>query len=172
MLRSRPCPAPPENSVRWLDVDFPEYGFGIGVLHVLCSAPKVRDGRPGEAKTRFWDAVLRAAGERSHEPFLLVGDFNTGMHRVDELGKTFVCAGHFARLSSSGWSDMWRHHNPGPTEWTWYSRFKGGARGNPFRLDHAFASPSLRPRVTACRYSHAEREAGASDHSVLIVGVE
>ena len=94
------------------------------------------------------------------------------MHGVDEVGRTFVCSGHFAKLPTLGWSDMWRQHNSGNTEWTWFSKFRGGVRGNGFRLDHAFATPSLRPRVVACRYSHAEREAGVSDHSMLIVDVE
>jgi exonuclease III len=58
------------------------------------------------------------------------------------------------------------------TEWTWYSKLKGGARGNGFRLDHCFATPILLPRVTSCRYSHLEREAGISDHSIAIVEVK
>ena len=156
----------------WLDVDFPEYGFGIGVLHILGSVPKLKGGIRGEAKTCFWNAVLRAADARLHEPFLFVGDFNTDAHRLDEVGQTFFYAEHFGKLSSSGWTDAWRYHNPGTTEWTWYSRFKGGARGNGFRLDHAFATPSLIARVTSCRYSHTEREAGVSDHSMLVMEVK
>jgi exodeoxyribonuclease-3 len=172
LRRTRPCPAPPENAARWLDIDLPEHGFGIGVLHILCTVPGLKDSVRGEAKTRFWNAVLATAAARLHEPVLLLGDWNTGAHRLDEKGKTFVCAEHFAKLSAIGWVDMWRHHNPGVTEWTWYSKFKGGARGNGFRLDHAFATPSLCPRVKSCRYSHAEYEAGMSDHSIVIVELE
>jgi len=61
--------------------------------------------------------------------------------------------------------------NPGVTECTWYSKLKRGARGNGFRLDHAFATPSLTPHIISCRYSHAEREAGTSDHSIVIVEI-
>jgi exodeoxyribonuclease-3 len=125
-----------------------------------------------DPKTHFWDAVLRSAEGRLHEPWLFIGDFNTGAHGVDEAGKTFVCAEHFMALSSLGWTDAWRQHNPNLTEWTWYSRFKGSARGNGFRLDHAFASPILKSRVSSCRYSHEERERGASDHSVLVLDLE
>jgi hypothetical protein len=85
-----------------------------------------------------------------------VTQFYTLAHRADETGKTFVCAEHFGKLSASGWTDMWRQHNPGTTEWTWYSKLKGGARENGFRLDHCFATPSLAPRITSCRYSHME----------------
>ena len=165
MNRMWPCPAPSESLVRWLDIDLPEHGFGIAVLHIMAA------GSSTATKARFWDAVLQAAKSRLHEPFLFVGDWNTGAHRLDETGKTFKCAEHFGTLSALGWADMWRHHNPGITEWTWYSKLKGGARGNGLRLDHAFATPSLMPRITRCRYSHAEREARISDHSMVIVEV-
>jgi len=98
---------------------------------------------------------------------MFVGDFNTGAHRLDEAGKTFACAAQFAQLSSSGWTDAWRLYHPQTTEWTWYS-----TKGNGFRLDHAFASPSLLPCVLSCRYSHTEREAKVSNHSILITDVE
>ena len=47
MRRTRPCPAPSGNQVRWLDVDLPEYGFGVGVLHIMAAGskpPKPREG--------------------------------------------------------------------------------------------------------------------------------
>lgn len=167
-MHMRKCPVPPESPTRWLDIDLPEHGFGMGVLHIMGA----RSSRPrGVSKTRFWDAVLQAAESRLREPFLFVGDWNTGAHGLDETGKTFVCSEHFDRLSKLGWTDMWRHHHPGITEYTWYSKRKGGARGNGFRLDHAFATPALIPRVTSCRYSHTEREEGVSDHSMMIVEV-
>ena len=170
MARTRPCPAHSADVGRWLDIDLPEYGFGIGVLHIMATGSN-KTHPTNVAKTRFWEVVLQAAESRLQEPFLFVGDWNTGAHRLDETGKTFVCAEHFGRLSALGWTDLWRHHNPGITEYTWYSKLKGGARGNGFRLDHAFATPSLTPRVISCRYSHVEREAGISDHSIVIVEI-
>ena len=119
----------------------------------------------------IYGAVLGAAEARLHEPSLLVGDWNTGAHRLDEVGKTFICSEHFAKLSAIGWTDMWRLHHPGTTEYTWYSKFKGGERGNGFRVDNVFATPSLWPRVTSCRYSHVERDAGMSAHSMVILEV-
>ena len=170
MLRSRPCPVAPEHRARWLDLDLPEQGFGIGVLHIP-AAGSSKTHPLNVSKGRYWDTVLRVAAARLHESFMLIGDWNTGAHRIDEKGKTFVCAEHFCKLSELGWTDMWRHHNSG-TEWTWYSKLKGGARGNGFRLDHCFATPSLAPRITSCRYSHREREAGISDHSCLILEID
>jgi len=40
-------------------------------------------------------------------------------------------------------------------------------KGNGFRIDHAFFSSAPAKRAGVVRYSHAEREAGLSDHSVL-----
>jgi hypothetical protein len=142
MRRTRPCPVPIGSLIRWLDIDLPEYGFGIAVLNVM-AAGSSKSHPTNVEKVRFWDAVLQAAESRLQEPFLFVGDWNTGAHRQDETGKTFVCAEHFGRLSTMGWTDTWRHHNPGATEYTWFSKLKGGVRGNGFRVDHAFATPSL-----------------------------
>ena len=71
------------------------------------------------------------------------------------------------RLLDLGWVDLWRHFHPNTQEYTWKS-----TAGNGFRLDHAFASPSAVPRVTNTYYSHAEREAKVSDHSMLIIDLE
>jgi len=146
-----------------LDVDLPEYGFGIGVLHIMAAGSS---NPPNIAKVRFWNAVIRAAESRFDEPFLFVGDWNTGAHWIDETGKTLVCADQFLELAEIGWTDLWRHHHPRTTEHTWFSHW-----GNGFRLDHAFATPSLLPRVHSCRYSHAERDAGVSDHSIMLAEI-
>jgi exonuclease III len=101
MRRTRPRPASPEHHVRWLDVDLPAFGFGLGVLHIM-AAGSGKTHPLNVAKAHFWDAVLSAAEARLNEPFLFVGDWNTGAHRVDEKGKTFVCAEHFLKLSAIG----------------------------------------------------------------------
>src|SRR6266576_417341 len=78
-LRSdRRSTVPPENAVRWLDVELPEQGFGFAVVHILNAIPGVKEAE-GAAKTRFWDALLAAAEARIAEPLLIIGDFNTGM---------------------------------------------------------------------------------------------
>jgi len=161
-LRS-PAPVEAAERFRWLEVELPAHGFGLCVLHIMAATSQAKR----EAKRRFWEAVLAAAGTRVREPFLFAGSWNTGAHGLDEKGRTFDCAEHFRRLGPMGWTDAWRHHHPGSTEWTWYSN-----HGNGFRLDHAFASPDLLPRVRACRYSHVEREAKVSDHSMTLVEIE
>jgi len=41
------------------------------------------------------------------EPFLFAGDWNTGLRRIDEVGKTYICAEDFGRLSTLGWTNIW-----------------------------------------------------------------
>ena len=110
-----------------------------------------------------------AAQSRREEPFIFIGDLNTGA-RID--GQGFVCAEHFGRMSDElRWIDLWRAFNGNAKEYSWYSKRKGGVDRNGFRVDHAFASPALWRRVVSCRYSHSEREARISDHSVLLVEI-
>jgi hypothetical protein len=166
-LRRRKCPAPPEDYFRWLDVDLPEEKLGLAVLQIRAATGGARHPATGGQ-----EAVLGSragSGGSAAAPTVPV-------HRRVEYGhapvwtkegKSFVCAEHFTRLSELGWTDLWRHFNPGATEWTWRSH-----QGNGFRVDHAFASPALLPRVRACRYSHVEREARISDHSIVIVEMD
>jgi hypothetical protein len=73
---------------------------------------------------------------------MFIGDWNTGAHKIDEKGRTFVCSDEFRKLSARGWTDLWRHHNPGTTEFTWYSKLKGGARERvPARSCFRYADP-------------------------------
>ncbi len=118
----------------------------------------------GRAKAPYWEAVVRGARERVALPAIILGDFNTGRHYLDEAGATFTSAAFLDRMDDAGFVDLWRSRNPEAREYTWFSN-----RGNGFRLDHAFASPALASRVTAISYSHVERTEGVSDHSVLIV---
>lgn len=171
LLRA-PSPAlPPEHAIRWVEVQLPEHDLGIMAVHIVTAAPGPGERR-GEAKARFWEAVLAVAEQRSREPLLLIGDFNTGLPYQDEGGNTFHCVEHFERLRALGWIDAWRHHHGDAIEYTWHSRGRSGRPGNGFRVDHAFVTPILLPRVRACGYSRREREAGTSDHSMMIVEVE
>lgn len=120
----------------------------------------------GEAKAPYWEAVVAAARGRAGKPTLCIGDFNTGKHFLDEKGATLVSAPYMDRMEEAGFVDLWRARNPERREFTWFSN-----AGNGYRLDHAFASPSLAERVTDLFYSHAERTDGISDHSALILDV-
>jgi exonuclease III len=97
---------------------------------------------------------------------LIIGDFNTGKHCIDEEGKTFHCSKEFENLERSGFIDTWRSRNIGVREYSWFSNI-----GNGFRIDHAFATPDLNDMIESVFYSHNEREHGISDHSAMIINI-
>jgi exodeoxyribonuclease-3 len=139
MLRTRTEFAPADSLVRWLDIELPEYGFGIGVLHIMAAASGAKSPAT-VAKTRFWEAVLEAAKARLDEPFLFIGDWNTGAHLLDEAGKTFVCTEQFGRLSGMGWIDMWRRQMRARRNGRGTRRSRAACAG----MDSGSTMPSLR----------------------------
>ncbi len=119
----------------------------------------------GEIKDRFWRTdFLPYMASRVEVPSLVIGDFNTGKHRVDEDGATFFSADCIDALEVAGWVDPWRSRNPLAREFTWFSH-----AGNGFRLDHAYASPALARRVTTSWYDQTPRTSRVSDHAALVV---
>ena len=126
-LIHRRSPALPlsEHAVRWLDIEVPEEGFGLSVVHIPGSGTRVKCGEKRGAENDGFGMPCLKPTARTHERFLLVGDFNTGLHGIDEVGSTFRCAKDFARLSAIGWTDVWRSFHGQATEYTWFSRVKG-----------------------------------------------
>lgn len=137
-------------------VDIPDLGLALTGLHIP------PDGSPG--REAVFQCVVALAKSSRDKPFLLLGDFNAGRHRLDEEGSTFTCTRLLGEIATCGYTDAWRIKHPDSREFTWYSH-----EGRGFRIDHAFLSPPLAPRLISCEYSHAERETGLSDHSALLL---
>lgn len=104
--------------------------------------------------------MLPNLGERT----VLLGDFNTGKHLLDEIGQTFHCADRFDALEGAGLTDSWRSRNPHAREFSWESSAKNG-----FRLDHVFCSTALDQKVCKIGYLHDVRLQKTSDHSAMFV---
>jgi exonuclease III len=131
-----------------------------------------RTGPAGERLTRGLDALgfVHQAVTPTLPPrrnAVLIGDFNTGKHRVDELGATFVLSECLDALERRGWVDAWRLRNGDTRASSWFS-----SAGNGFRIDHAFVTRVLVTGLVDARYSDAERAAGLSDHAALVVDLE
>ena len=147
----------------WIEAELA--GVGLRVAGVYLPTK----GKVGlEAKRRFWRAIHEVATECSELPMIMIGDWNTGDNPLDSAShREFSCVTEYRRMRTLGFSEAWREHNPTETEYTWYSSKRSGRR-----LDHAFVSSALLSRVKEVRYSHREREAGLSDHSVMLVRLD
>jgi exonuclease III len=117
-----------------------------------------------QKKVPYWQSLVHAFAARASGDALAIGDFNTCRAFVDEPGATDTTAHFMDAMDAIGFRDFWRHRYPDGREFSWYSH-----RGNGFRIDHAFLSPSLAGRAGLIRYSHDERLSGLSDHSVLLL---
>jgi exodeoxyribonuclease III len=148
---------------RWAEVLIPSHDLRLAGVYV-----PVTGNRPGR-KRRMWRSVRAAADRRRTEPYMVVGDWNTGDFPQDKSrpGRPFKFTEEHRELLASGYTEAWRHFHPDAAEYSWYRH-----DGTGFRIDHAFVSPPLLPRLKDCRYSHEQRMAGASDHSILIVDLE
>ena len=105
---------------------------------------------------------LKTEVKEAGSSVLVLGDFNTGLHYIDEAGKTFACADSFESLKDVGLIDSWRSRNLEVKEFSWFS-----SQGNGFRIDHAFCSESLDKEISSIEYIHTPREMKFSDHSAL-----
>jgi exonuclease III len=115
-------------------------------------------------KVPYWQALIGTLATRNEIPALALGDFNTCRPFLDEAGATDATARFMDEVQAIGFRDLWRDRNPEGREFSWYS-----TRGNGFRIDHAFVSPHVAGRARDIRYAHEAREAGVSDHSMLLL---
>jgi exodeoxyribonuclease III len=121
---------------------------------------------PGPKKLPSWELLLNTAATLATEPTLIIGDFNTGKHYIDEDGATFIGPENIDRLEKLNYIDAWRHLHPTARDYTWFS-----PAGNGFRLDFAFLSPSLATKLTSARHIHETRIDTITDHSGLVVEI-
>lgn len=119
-----------------------------------------------EAKLLYWDWLLANAEKLRDKDVVLLGDFNTGKIRIDEVGETFDCQDKHEALESLGFVDTWRAAFPKERDYTWYS-----SAGNGFRLDYIWASTTLAPRIQRVWHDHGARLARTSDHSAVVTDI-
>lgn len=103
-LRRRPIEPPVLAPTYCLCADAPELGITIGGVYV--------PGNHTGIKREFWTWLLGAAKVLVDGPAVLLGDFNTGRHYIDESRNTFACADLFEELLAAGWKDAFRELHP------------------------------------------------------------
>jgi len=138
---------------------------------------------PGQDRKRPHLRCLIATAQRYNDagiPALCIGDFNSGRNATDieaNLGgkrsvDEFSTADLYAELERS-WTEAWLYFHPHDREFSWYPFRKEAVvqRRNGWRIDKAFASRALLPRLLDARYDHGFRDEGLTDHSGLIVDI-
>ena len=139
---------------------------------------------PGQDRKRPHLRCLIATAERYNEAkidAICIGDFNSGRNETDieiNLGRKalkdeFSTADLYAELERC-WTEAWLYMHPGAREFSWYPFRKAppGQRRNGWRIDKAFVSASLLPRLRDAQYDHGFRLEGLTDHSGLIVDLD
>jgi exodeoxyribonuclease-3 len=139
---------------------------------------------PGQDRKRPHIRCLIAAAKRHNEAgdaVICIGDLNSGRNQTDieinlrsgRLRDQFSTADLYHELEQ-GWTEGWLYLNPEQYEFSWYP-FRRGAGYRSYagwRIDKAFLSPELLPRLKAAQYDHLFRLDGLSDHSALLVDLE
>jgi len=110
-------------------------------------------------KQKVFDYLIEECA--NSDRYVITGDINTGLHFIDEKGKSFYCAEALYELDQV-MPDVYRHLHGERKEYSWFSN-----AGNGFRIDHFMVSPALLEGVQSCKYDHEPRESKASDHSAM-----
>ena len=139
---------------------------------------------PGQDRKRPHLRCLIAAAKRHNEAgesVACIGDFNSGRNETDieinlrsgRLRDEFSTADLYRELETE-WSEAWTYLHPDTYEFSWYPfrrdpdyRSRAG-----WRIDKAFLSPALLPKLTSAEYDHVFRTDGLSDHSGLVVDLD
>jgi exonuclease III len=144
----------------WLELEIVGSGVRLAAVYGPPAPPAI---------ATFWRSASSWLTRRATRPFLMLGDFNAGASLIDADDYRFKCGEAFAKLTGIGLVDLWRQQHGESREHTWFSSPGRTRVGRGFRIDHAFASPSIARKVTSCRYDHEVRERGWSDHSLLLL---
>ena len=130
-------------------------------------------------KLEYSDAVLERAlklHKEKKKPIILCGDFNTAHQEIDlarpkeNVGSTGFLPIERAwvdKLVSSGFVDIFREFEKGPSHYTWWS-FRSAARTRNvgWRIDYFFITPDLKSRVTK---AYLQPEVTGSDHCPVVL---
>lgn len=142
---------------------------------------KERDNSRIPYKLEFYRAVfdLLEPARRRGERLLVMGDFNVAHREIDlarpkenvtTSGFTPIEREEFDRWLRAGWVDTFRHFEPGPGYYSWWSQ-RGGARTRNvgWRIDYVLASHGAMPFL---RSAYIQNGVLGSDHCPVGVDLD
>lgn len=163
-----------DQDARYLQFDYER--LSIASLYVVSGAMgPARQAVKDEFLERLYPYLegLRKDGRQ----YILCGDYNIAHREIDVYNpkRCEHISGFFPRerawmdrvLNGLGWVDAFRHVNPGPGEFTWWSNFQRAFEHNRgWRLDYQLVTPDLAHSVQSARIY---KETRFSDHAPVIV---
>lgn len=136
---------------------------------------------PGQDRKRPHLRCLIAAAQRYNQrgaDALCIGDFNSGRNETDiELNARsrrrvdeFSTADLYAELERY-WTEAWLFKHPQTLDYSWvpFRLDRSRREGAGWRIDKAFVSQSLLPKVRSAEYDHTFRRERLTDHSAIVV---
>lgn len=120
-----------------------------------------------------WEDDFRAylCGLAAKKGVIVCGDMNVAHEEIDiknpstnrhNAGFTDEERAKFGVLLSSGFTDTWRHLNPGVVKYSWWSyRFHARENNTGWRIDYFLVSDNLRERIAG---AEIHNEIFGSDH--------
>jgi exodeoxyribonuclease-3 len=187
-LYARPAPDRIESALGRADIDregrlqIAHFGrLSVANVYFPNGNGKDRDNSRVPFKLEFYRALferladLRGAGQR----VLVMGDFNTAHREVDlaRPGQNRATSGFLPeeraeldRWIAAGWVDTFRHFEPGPGHYTWWSqRFGVRERNIGWRLDYVLSCPAAMAHV---QRSFILCDVRGSDHCPVGVDID
>ncbi|HET9255918.1 MAG TPA: endonuclease/exonuclease/phosphatase family protein [Pseudonocardiaceae bacterium] len=151
-------------------VKLPQTEIGVVGLYVPSRGPQ---HQRNVAKRAFQEIVTFAlpdmSGVKVSGPVAITGDLNV-VEPSHEL-RYAVFGGweydFYRSFIAAGFTDAFRFCHPKGMDYSWFGRNSGDGRRNGYRFDHVFITTSRASAVRECRYLHAIRENGLSDHAAM-----
>lgn len=100
----------------------------------------------------------------SDQPYIIAGDFNSGINGVDQEGNSFWYQPEMKQFEKIDYFDAYRQIHGAAKTYSWYSHQKNG-----YRYDHTYVHKDLIPLIKNCDYLHDWRENKLSDHSPMLL---
>lgn len=158
----------------------------LGRLHIVNAyfpkgSGRHRDNSRVPYKLDFYRHVFAhlERGRRDGARILVMGDFNTAHQPIDlarprdnreTSGFLPEERAELDRWISAGWVDTFRHFQPAPGHYTWWSNRRGvRARNIGWRIDYVLSSPAAMPFVRA---AFIQSHVAGSDHCPVGVDVD
>jgi endonuclease/exonuclease/phosphatase family metal-dependent hydrolase len=116
------------------------------------------------ARTAVWREIVAGGRRWRVGGHVVLGDLNTGRHRLDEAGATFSCTAMLGR--SRRWGTSTRGGRC--TGWAPAGELAEPRRAG-FRLDHALVSAPLAGAIRGAEYGQIALKNRLSDHAPLVV---